>query len=516
MRAYHSPTKYFKLQVISSFILLININQVWSQSFQGLLTDNYSGINGVVINPASIVDSRYIMDINLVGASISFENDVYGIKSFSDIFNGNFNFQESLSFHPSTDNMFYSNIDALGPSFLLNINSKNAIAIFSRVRAIGNLSNFNGRDIDAVIDGFDLDRDFQIDQSGFTGSVNSWVELGASYARTLLGINGENKKHFLKMGVTIKYLKGIGYAFGRTDNLGVTYDADGTLLPDGSRTGSISSTGLVTYGYSNTEDNGNNSLDDFVFPSNSNGISGDIGFVYEWRPNIADHIIRNPEGNVIGFDKSQNKYKLKLGISLTDFGKINYKDVFIKQYDVTANLGENSFAEYDTPDEVLNSLYTEVNTMEGQKVGLPMALNVSLDWKIYKSLYLNANGHLSLTSKDTIEKSNTTYNQIALTPRFESKWYSIYAPIRMTQENDIQFGTGIRLGPLYVGSNSIISLLSDKENYSADVYMGVKIPIYQSRKKDQDFDGIKDRKDQCPNQVGPKDNHGCPWPLPIG
>ena len=40
-----------------------------AQSFIGFLTDNYSGVNSVISNPANIVDSRFKTDIHLAGAS---------------------------------------------------------------------------------------------------------------------------------------------------------------------------------------------------------------------------------------------------------------------------------------------------------------------------------------------------------------------------------------------------------------------------------------------------------------
>lgn len=33
-----------------------------------------------------------------------------------------------------------------------------------------------------------------------------------------------------------------------------------------------------------------------------------------------------------------------------------------------------------------------------------------------------------------------------------------------------------------------------------------------SIKKDKDQDGVKDRKDKCPEIAGPEENKGCPWP----
>ena len=51
-----------------------------SQSYVGFLTDNYSGVHGVINNPASIADSRFKADINLIGVSALLGNDYFGFN----------------------------------------------------------------------------------------------------------------------------------------------------------------------------------------------------------------------------------------------------------------------------------------------------------------------------------------------------------------------------------------------------------------------------------------------------
>ncbi len=99
-----------------------------------------------------------------------------------------------------------------------------------------------------------------------------------------------------------------------------------------------------------------------------------------------------------------------------------------------------------------------------------------------------------------------------MTPRFESKWFSFYSPLSLIQNAGFKWGAGLRLGPLYLGSGSIVSALLNAEMASADVYAGLKIPIYQPRFKDKDEDGVQDKMDECPKTPGPAENNGCPWP----
>ncbi|MGS0525075.1 OmpA family protein [Zobellia nedashkovskayae] len=63
-----------------------------------------------------------------------------------------------------------------------------------------------------------------------------------------------------------------------------------------------------------------------------------------------------------------------------------------------------------------------------------------------------------------------------------------------------------------MGSGSVMTLLLSDNSKAADVYAGLKIPVYQGKPKDRDGDGIVNRKDDCPDEFGPIENNGCPWP----
>ena len=53
---------------------------------------------------------------------------------------------------------------------------------------------------------------------------------------------------------------------------------------------------------------------------------------------------------------------------------------------------------------------------------------------------------------------------------------------------------------------------NSKNNKAADVYFGIKVPIFHKAPKDSDNDGLIDVLDECPDVAGPKENGGCPWP----
>lgn len=472
-----------------------------AQSYIGFLTDNYSGVHGVISNPANIADSRFKIDVNLVGASAFFTNDYYGIKVF-DALKEDYDFDLNATKSPSTNNNGNINIDVMGPAFMFNLDKKSSIAVFSRARAFVNVNELNGETIDRLDDDIDSSEDYVINEGDIYGSGNGWAEIGLTYARTLMN----KEQHFLKGGLSLKYLKGLGSGYLTGRNIDVNYDADGTALPGGFTTGSYASTGDITYGrFTDFEEEDY----DYEVPKNASGFGADLGFVYEWRPDYASYTTTNTNGDV-DLHKDKNKYKVKVGLSITDIGSINYKDGLADQYDLNATVSEDDIENADDLDELFNDLYTLTSSQSAVKAFLPTALHFNADLNLNNYFYLNLNTDLSMASK-TKENTSRISNIVSLTPRFESKWFSFYVPVSLVQHTGFQLGAGLRAGPLYIGSGSVISLFSS-ETKGADVFAGLKIPVYQSRKKDNDNDGIPNRKDDCPDTSGPIENSGCPWP----
>ncbi len=489
-------------KIIISTMLLASALTAKAQSYLGYLTDNYSGVNSVIANPSNIVDSRFKTDINLVGASVFFSNDYYGLKAF-DAIKDDFDFDLDAKKTPTINNNAIINTDILGPSFMFNISKKSSIAVFTRVRSFVNVHEINGESIDKIDNDFDENNDFVLNEGDFYATGHGWTEIGLTYARVLM----DKEKHFLKGGVSLKFLQGIGNIYTRGKNATINYDADGTDLGGGFTTGNVISSGDISYGRSADFDN-----DDYEFeiPKNATGFGLDLGFTYEWRPGYANYTSTNADGETYT-QKDKNKYKIKVGLSLTDLGAINYKDGLEEAFDINnpTGISEEDIENEDSFEDILNNLYSRTNSQNSVKAILPTALHLNVDWSLNNHFYVNLNSDIAITSKNK-ENVNSIANVASLTPRFESKWFSFYVPMSLVQYNGFQVGAGLRAGPLYIGSGSLISLFSDKSN-GADVYAGVKIPVYQSKPKDKDGDGIINKLDKCPKTPGSVENNGCPW-----
>ncbi len=492
-----------KKTILTSLLVLGGLS-VKAQSYIGYLSDNYSGVHGLIANPANIVDSRFKTDVNLVGVSTFFSNDYYGLK-LGDVVTSDFDFDTDGKKYPKENNNFFGNADVMGPSFMFNINRTSSLAVFTRGRVSYNVNKINGTTFENISNEFDENEDFIVDEDDLYLTANAWAEVGITYAKVFMN----KEQHFLKAGVSLKYLQGMGNAYANGENVNINYDADGTDLGGGETTGSITSQGTVNYGHS---DNINDDFDDFEFEivDGATGFGADLGVVYEWRPNYASYTSKDSEGNPYA-PKYLNKYKLKLGLSLTDLGSIQYKNGTENAYDITGTVTEDDFDNQDGIEDILSTLYSQTGTGKAAKSALPTALHLNVDYNLHKKFYLNLNTDFSLSSNSKAN-ANRVPTVASITPRFESKWFSFYMPVSLIQGSGAQWGAGFRAGPLYLGSGSVLSLLMSDNSKAADVYAGLKIPVYQGKPKDKDGDGVLDKMDDCPQESGPIENNGCPWP----
>lgn len=459
-----------------------------SQSYFGYLNDNYSGVHSVINNPANIVDSRFNTDINLVSVSYLLTNNYYG-ANLNDAFKSGYDFERDATRTPTSSNSFLFNGDVLGPSFMFNIKPRHSVAFFTRGRAIGHFTNLDGNLINDL-NTRNNNSSYSIKDQNYSLAANSWLEIGLTYATVLL----DKEKHFLKAGITLKSLQGNYTAYSKVNNLNIDYTA-----------GTNSDTSF--YNTTGTLESGNiTNFEGFDNPSNlvGSGTGVDLGFTYEYRPNFETFTYLDKSGNK-AYYKDKNKYLYRLGLSITDFGSITYNDAISKTYDANA-----SFTETQNNNSEFNTLFRETSSSKEIIAKLPTAIHLNGDWNFHKQFYLNFNTDLSLI-KNTATNAAYITNNVSLTPRYEVKWLSVYLPLNYLQYSGFQAGFGFRAGPLFIGSGSMISGFIGKTQ-AVDIHFGWKIPVYQGKLKDRDFDDTKNKKDDCPDVAGPIENKGCPWP----
>lgn len=463
-----------------------------AQSYVGYYHDNYAGVQSVLFNPASIVDSRFKIDVNFVSFSSLISNDAYGVNFF-DVFKDGYDFDTQAKKSFTDANKANLNTDVMGPSFMFNITPKHSLAIFTRVRGIANVIDVNGKVINDITK--DNSSSFPTATLGSPNAVaNSWGEIGISYGAVLY----QQGQHFLKGGITAKYLQGIANYHFQGNNITMQYNED-VILPQNS---TYTTTGTAIYGSS--QDFAANS--DIDVDSKSNGFGVDLGLVYEWRPDF------DASRKDINDLKYLNKYKVRFGVALTDLGSMMYDKGVRNNYNLNKTITQDNYDNADNFDDFMKNNYNPTVVNGAIKSKLPTAIHADVDWNIHNKFYVNLNGDFSVVSKTILNQSSIA-NHVSLTPRYESKWFSFYLPVSYIDVNkQTQVGVGLRTGIFFIGSGSVLSNVMSNNSRGADFHLGIKIPVYQKKAKDLDGDGVLDKNDECPEIAGPVENKGCPWP----
>ncbi len=504
-----------KITLLAATALMLSLPS-FAQDFLGYINSNYSGVTGTDLNPANVVDSRYKVDINLAGISVSAYNNYVGLKKSAlkhsgklfDFSDANYKAFADTSFQDNylttrnnnvNKSVYFSN-QIYGPSFLVSINKKNAFAIKSKMRTLFNVDGIEKELATLIFNDLDYQSlwNTQLSNQNLSIQAMTWAEYAASYGHVFK----DEGEHFFKAGLSVKYLQGIQAAYMHVKNLDYNFTNDTTLSLFQSE---------VSYGHStNFEANEQN----VAFKQSAKASLGlDVGLVYEWRPDF-EKFKYDMDGETGLSRKDQNKYKLRIGLSVVDIGYVKFKK---GQYshNFTADINYWNLNDFDNTgsveqfDSTLKANFIMEDGDQYFKMNLPLAISAQIDYNIYKDFYINFTPYWSPLQKNNNEKVHeiTTFS---LTPRWDHKWFGVFVPFSYDNIGNFKAGIALRMGPVILGTNSLGPWVSGKEIYGMDMYAMLKIPIMYNKIKDKDKDKISDKKDKCKEVPGTWEFLGCP------
>lgn len=481
-----------------------------SQDLPGYNSSNYSGVNGIDVNPANVVNSRYKVDVNLAGVSIAAYNNYVGLKRSAlkkDQYGHYYAFDDtafsdnylSVRNNSMAKSVYIANQIYL-PSVLVSINQKNAIALSSKVRT---LVNIDGVDPDlATLIYHSLDYPSlwitNLHNDNLSVQTMTWAEYGLTYGHVFR----DEGPHFFKAGITVKYVQGLQAAYAHIKNLDYQFTNDTTLSLFHSE---------VSYGHSTNFENDKNNYG--FDPVSNPSFAFDFGAVYEWRPDWQSYKY-DMDGETNLWRKDKNKYKLKVGLSVTDLGWVKFKKGTYS-HDFTADINFWNLHQFDNIasveqyDSTLRANFTMKSSDKYFKMDLPLAVSAQVDYQIWKDFYVNLTPYWSPRLKNNNEKVHDI-SMISLTPRYDYKWAGIFIPVSYDAMGNTKVGVALRAGPIIIGTSSLGPWITKKDIYGADAYCMLKIPILYSRPKDRDNDKVSNRKDKCPDVPGTWEFLGCP------
>ncbi|CAG5005193.1 hypothetical protein DYBT9275_03534 [Dyadobacter sp. CECT 9275] len=495
----------------SFYILLILYVSVplisQSQHLPGVAMGNYAGTNALYHNPAFVADNRYGVSINLVGTQFYTANnhvkwdapfsflslitntvsDEYRTDRGALIFPRRY-LDEKLN--GKSNKYLNAGGDTRLPSFMFNLfKGRVGVGFSTRARYILNTTGLTEPLARLISKTTKLE---ELQGRVFSGQAGQLHLNGlGEFALTLGGVVMDNETDFVKVGFTIKRLLGLYNVHAIIENSAFT------VLPDASWSYRRELIGVdeINVRYAITRDEGYSNIKPTIpwlfgnAPPGS-GWGFDLGAVYEYRPDI--NKFGYTAKGIRQYDATKNKYLYRISASLTDIGRVHFKNpaYILQQETHTAN---KEFR-YDDFHNLKGSeaFYTAINeSLEGGeplapnfRSVLPMAFQASIDYHLKPDIYVNTLWVQNLIPQSAFGMKAESI--IAVTPRYEHKWYEVSVPlVLMNRYRSPAIGLAGRIGPLWLGTDHLTGLLNIGKPKAFNLYFGISGGLFRKPPEEQ-------------------------------
>jgi len=482
-----------KKLLLTTTMLAAGIYGANAQRLMGVATSNWSGTTSLALNPANLGDNRAKFALDLFGLNFGIDNNLAQVdlsKATGGTGSGGLGGGGLLTF--SGNNKFsivMPMADLRLPGAMYTIDHNNAVALTLRFRGMNQFNNFDKTLFQSVMDPTaSASTGYNFTSSKFNWTAQMWSEINLSYSRVVY----EKGKHFVKAGLTLGKMNGIGFLAVNGRNLNAQFYTNDSLVANNTdvefASSVLDSTGQLAGGLGGVSLFGKSG-------SGGSGMRADIGAVYEYRPDEFD-----PK------DNSSNKYRVRASLALTDLGSIKYKSAL----GVTAK-GNGTMSASDLAANILNysSLKDYMNSRgffldtgkKAYKVGIPTAMVMGVDYYVASHFYVNGTWIKNMANRGKI--GNSIYSQLTITPRWDTKIFTFALPLTYSSlTHKMKAGVGVRLGGLYFGSDDMLLFVS-KKAYGVNFYVGAFVPINRKFKHSKTADS-KPAESMAPTPSGGK------------
>ncbi|MEZ4903146.1 MAG: DUF5723 family protein [Spirosomataceae bacterium] len=461
--------KFSSMKIHAVFFCILFIHAVTTLCYSQVGVwqfNNFSGIQGSYLNPAILSDSRIGWQVQF--ASIYTRAGLKEVESPSDYVPFS---STSLKINKQTWSPVFT--DARGPGFMLQLPNRHAFAVSTRYRAasyrVGSLPS-----------------DITFNNVNGVWVSEAFNEIAIAYAAPVLAF----KNHHLRVGATYKTLGAVQY-----DELQALGGYSSSSNRFSGNISSLSSTFNQPFSFSQT------------LPNQSNGGAFDIGLIYDFIPDIEKFAY--PMDGKERYDVTQNKYLVRLGVSLLDNGSMTYNNLQERRSTFASRTVPNNFLKENQTQDLRNLLIGEPSQTQGSRLRkLPSSFVLNADVRLgKKGWYVNV---LLNSLKNDITMAYNPQMVAAITPRFEKDGAEFSIPMSyLRQTKQYAVGLHIKLGGLFLGTESLNAFFGSNAP-APTVYAGFSIQGRAKKIKDQDKDAVSNRRDQCPDLAGLWTFKGCP------
>jgi len=477
--------RIFYLNLFTAGLILSSVSADAQYDF-GIATSDWSGTNQLYLNPANIADSRERFTVDIASLNAGLYNNLGSLNSGGGIIGALSKGNSSNIFNYSNNSSFsliapYAQIN--GPGCTITINHKHSIALTTGISGMNQFDHFNQSLYRIINDSASVPQgNIDLTSQKFNYTAQVWSHVGLSYA----GVIYEKGHHQLKGGITLRYLDGLGYIGLKGNNLDVHYRSgnDSVFVKNSDiefASNVLSTRGAVLNGVTN-----NSFLSEFLGAKSGSGIGGDIGLVYEYIQDTAEG--KYDLDGKTDIDRTRNRYKLRLSAAVRDLGSIKYKSANNSNFTVTGNgyitgqgLSDSVTNYQNFRTYAIRHGFTADTSHQDTKVHQPTALVLGADYNIYRRYYVNVTYIGNLVNRQ--EFGTSFYNQLTVTPRFDSRYVSVGLPISYNSlAHNFMLGVGVRYRGFFVGSDDVLAL-AFRRQYGFNFYFGGFVPIYKTLPK---------------------------------
>jgi hypothetical protein len=435
-----------------------------AQEMWGVANSNYAGQMGIGLNPASIVGAPYKWELHILSFDASVMNNYMYLKRNSRLIRNSFTGEtvsedKTPDRYTKTDKWAYSSMFLKYPAFIWN--SKKFSLAFNTSTRLGLSANKVPYHLAKFIkEGFEYDPQQQLFYSGGGTSLVliNWQEFAFTGGMVLRN----ESDWYVSAAATLKYNYGFNSFFVNINDMVYNSAADSLLIVQNLD---------MEYGHASANDG--ETSPGSILKKRGKG----------WGLNYGMEFVRNRNDNFYNpCSKTTDKpYDYKIGVSIIDLGYIDFNtEARTFSFD---NASTNWFG-IDTvkfdgigkTDSTLGKQFYGVFMGARDKreftLYTPAAISAQFDYPLGNNFYAN----LSVIQRIPLGKyAIKRANQVALTPRYETKRWEVSLPVSFYEQFKPRVGIGFRYGVFTLGSDMISPLVGLTDSYGVDLYLGISI-----------------------------------------
>ena len=467
-----------KLRTILFMIFLLQGTSAVCQSMAGAAVGNYSGVDGLRLNPSSMHNSKSYLDIRLFGLGLFVQNNyLYMSKEdyrFSNFFKSGYVWPTHQEWYGPEQRTFYhySNKryknafvqqEIEGPGAML-IYGRHAFALTTAYRTV-----VSGAGVPYELANFAYlgmnywpQQNIQYHDYGPVSTAGmSWGEIGLSYSNVLYA----RGYHMLSAGVSVKRLLGTGGVYMNARDLDYIIPNDSTI-----DVRNVDAWVGVSLPIAFDE---NVAVTSPLFKGK--GFGADFGVTYT-------RLARYHQEQYFGTLCAQQyeDYIYRVGIALIDLGAIRFNNnARLMHIDNRSSYWEHvNHMKITSIGQLLDTIsykfygdYTSGYAGEKFTLGLPTALSAQFDYHFRPNWYVNASLIMGVpVGRSTIRRPA----ELTVTPRFESKWFEVNMPVSLYNWQLARLGFSARIFFLTVGTDKLGGFFHMSDFTGLDFYMSVR------------------------------------------